>query len=88
MDVQGDYDPTDANGFIKCSALRLKEYNRLREKEQVNQKALTALHRMITIDMNIWINDRQFHGQPNPVPLIKRQWKSQSFIESLQLYHE
>lgn len=30
MDEEGDYDPTDANGFIKCNALRLKEYARLR----------------------------------------------------------
>lgn len=33
MDVQGNYDPVDANGFIKCNALRLQEYQRLREKE-------------------------------------------------------
>ncbi|XP_070581864.1 argininosuccinate synthase-like [Ptychodera flava] len=32
MDVQGDYDPTDANGFIRVNALRLKEYARLRTK--------------------------------------------------------
>lgn len=31
MDVQGDYDPVDAAGFIKVSALRLKEYERLRQ---------------------------------------------------------
>jgi len=31
MDVQGDYDPVDAAGFIKLNALRLKEYHRLRE---------------------------------------------------------
>ena len=31
MDVQGDYDPVDANGFIRLNALRLKEYRRLRE---------------------------------------------------------
>jgi len=33
MDVQGNYDPVDANGFIRCNALRLQEYHRLREKE-------------------------------------------------------
>lgn len=30
MDVQGDYDPEDAEGFIRVNALRLKEYQRLR----------------------------------------------------------
>ncbi|XP_077986461.1 argininosuccinate synthase-like [Glandiceps talaboti] len=30
MDVQGDYDPTDANGFIRINAVRLREYARLR----------------------------------------------------------
>lgn len=29
MDVQGDYDPSDASGFIKVNAVRLKEYHRL-----------------------------------------------------------
>lgn len=29
MDVQGDYDPRDAAGFIKVNALRLQEYSRL-----------------------------------------------------------
>ncbi|XP_078406185.1 argininosuccinate synthase isoform X2 [Cetorhinus maximus] len=29
MNVQGDYDPTDAGGFIKICSLRLKEYHRL-----------------------------------------------------------
>uniref|UniRef100_A0A8D0CHN4 Argininosuccinate synthase n=1 Tax=Scleropages formosus TaxID=113540 RepID=A0A8D0CHN4_SCLFO len=29
MDVQGDYNPCDASGFIKINAVRLKEYNRL-----------------------------------------------------------
>ncbi|XP_078605482.1 argininosuccinate synthase-like [Branchiostoma floridae x Branchiostoma japonicum] len=33
FDVQGDYDPTDANGFIKINALRLQEYARLRSME-------------------------------------------------------
>ncbi|XP_034301726.2 argininosuccinate synthase isoform X1 [Magallana gigas] len=31
MDVQGDYEPTDAGGFIKINALRLQEYCRLRQ---------------------------------------------------------
>lgn len=30
MNVQGDYEPTDAGGFIKVNALRLREYQRLR----------------------------------------------------------
>lgn len=34
MDVQGDYEPTDAGGFIKINALRLKEYQRLRKSNQ------------------------------------------------------
>ncbi|CAL8320093.1 unnamed protein product [Lota lota] len=29
MDVQGDYDPCDASGFIKINAVRLREYHRL-----------------------------------------------------------
>ncbi|XP_068608893.1 argininosuccinate synthase [Brachionichthys hirsutus] len=29
MDVQGDYDPTDASGFIRINAVRLKEHHRL-----------------------------------------------------------
>lgn len=29
MDVQGDYDPCDASGFIKINAVRLREYRRL-----------------------------------------------------------
>ncbi|KAK6167033.1 hypothetical protein SNE40_021143 [Patella caerulea] len=32
MNVQGEYEPTDAGGFIKVNALRLREYCRLREK--------------------------------------------------------
>ncbi|KAK2174261.1 hypothetical protein NP493_815g02000 [Ridgeia piscesae] len=31
MDVQGDYNPVDAGGFIKVNALRLKEYRRVLE---------------------------------------------------------
>lgn len=33
MDVQGDYEPTDAGGFIKINALRLQEYCRLRQNQ-------------------------------------------------------
>ncbi|CAH1785666.1 unnamed protein product [Owenia fusiformis] len=36
MDVQGDYDPQDAAGFIRINALRLKEYQRLRSKQLGN----------------------------------------------------
>ncbi|XP_053328803.1 argininosuccinate synthase [Spea bombifrons] len=32
MDVQGDYEPSDASGFIKINAVRLKEYHRLQKK--------------------------------------------------------
>ncbi|XP_062814985.1 argininosuccinate synthase [Anolis carolinensis] len=32
MDVQGDYQPPDATGFININALRLKEYHRLQSK--------------------------------------------------------
>lgn len=31
MNVQGDYEPMDAGGFIKINALRLREYQRLRQ---------------------------------------------------------
>jgi argininosuccinate synthase len=31
MDVQGDYEPVDAAGFIKVNAIRLKEFRRLRQ---------------------------------------------------------
>ncbi|XP_074654388.1 argininosuccinate synthase-like [Tubulanus polymorphus] len=34
MDVQGDFDPIDAFGFIKVNALRLQEYYRLRSAEE------------------------------------------------------
>ncbi|XP_067929140.1 argininosuccinate synthase-like [Watersipora subatra] len=37
MDVQGNYNPVDANGFIRCNALRLQEYQRLREKEWITE---------------------------------------------------
>uniref|UniRef100_A0A8I5UNV7 Argininosuccinate synthase n=1 Tax=Pongo abelii TaxID=9601 RepID=A0A8I5UNV7_PONAB len=32
MNVQGDYEPTDATGFININSLRLKEYHRLQSK--------------------------------------------------------
>uniref|UniRef100_A0A2I2YX53 argininosuccinate synthase n=1 Tax=Gorilla gorilla gorilla TaxID=9595 RepID=A0A2I2YX53_GORGO len=32
MNVQGDYEPIDATGFINISSLRLKEYHRLQSK--------------------------------------------------------
>ncbi|NXF87879.1 ASSY synthase, partial [Eubucco bourcierii] len=32
MNVQGDYEPADATGFININALRLKEYHRLQSK--------------------------------------------------------
>ncbi|XP_059150979.1 argininosuccinate synthase-like isoform X1 [Physella acuta] len=32
MNVQGDYEPHEAGGFIKINALRLREYARLRQK--------------------------------------------------------
>ncbi|XP_061118047.1 argininosuccinate synthase [Conger conger] len=34
MNVQGDYDPGDASGFIKVNAVRLKEYHRLQGNAQ------------------------------------------------------
>ncbi|XP_056012229.1 argininosuccinate synthase-like [Ostrea edulis] len=36
MDVQGDYEPSDAGGFIKINALRLQEYCRLRQIQTEN----------------------------------------------------
>ncbi|XP_078282269.1 argininosuccinate synthase [Rhinoraja longicauda] len=33
MNVQGDYDPLDAGGFIKICSLRLKEYHRLQSSK-------------------------------------------------------
>ncbi|XP_048369461.1 argininosuccinate synthase isoform X1 [Sphaerodactylus townsendi] len=32
MDVQGNYEPSDATGFISINSLRLKEYHRLQDK--------------------------------------------------------
>ncbi|NXI56342.1 ASSY synthase, partial [Chloroceryle aenea] len=37
MNVQGDYEPADATGFININALRLKEYHRLQSKVTVKQ---------------------------------------------------
>ncbi|XP_035245948.1 argininosuccinate synthase [Anguilla anguilla] len=34
MDVQGDYDPCDASGFIRVNAVRLKEFHRLQGDPQ------------------------------------------------------
>lgn len=34
MNVQGEYEPMDAGGFIKINALRLREYQRLRNTEK------------------------------------------------------
>lgn len=35
MDVQGDYDPVDAAGFIKVNAIRLKEFRRVQQLRDV-----------------------------------------------------
>ncbi|XP_034968943.1 argininosuccinate synthase [Zootoca vivipara] len=37
MDVQGDYEPSDATGFININSLRLKEYHRLQCKVKAQQ---------------------------------------------------
>ncbi|NXH88107.1 ASSY synthase, partial [Edolisoma coerulescens] len=37
MNVQGDYEPADATGFININSLRLKEYHRLQSKVTVKQ---------------------------------------------------
>ncbi|XP_005146299.2 argininosuccinate synthase [Melopsittacus undulatus] len=37
MNVQGDYEPADATGFININSLRLKEYHRLQSKVTVQQ---------------------------------------------------
>ncbi|XP_053138258.1 argininosuccinate synthase isoform X1 [Hemicordylus capensis] len=37
MDVQGDYEPSDATGFININSLRLKEYHRLQSKVSLAQ---------------------------------------------------
>lgn len=37
MDVQGDYDPSDASGFIKIHAVRLREHHRLQGLSSINK---------------------------------------------------
>ncbi|KAH1179446.1 hypothetical protein KIL84_022029 [Mauremys mutica] len=37
MNVQGDYEPSDATGFININSLRLKEYHRLQSKVAAKQ---------------------------------------------------
>ncbi|XP_074871391.1 argininosuccinate synthase [Carettochelys insculpta] len=37
MNVQGDYEPADATGFININSLRLKEYHRLQSKVTAKQ---------------------------------------------------
>ncbi|XP_028664371.1 argininosuccinate synthase isoform X2 [Erpetoichthys calabaricus] len=37
MDILGDYDPCDASGFIKISAVRLKEFHRLQKMADLKQ---------------------------------------------------
>ncbi|KAK2888244.1 hypothetical protein Q8A73_019692 [Channa argus] len=37
MDVQGDYEPCDASGFIRINAVRLKEYHRLHGRSSTKQ---------------------------------------------------
>ncbi|XP_064457172.1 argininosuccinate synthase-like [Ornithodoros turicata] len=37
MDVQGDYTPSDADGFIKIKALRLKEWSRIKKLRDASQ---------------------------------------------------
>ncbi|XP_061911303.1 argininosuccinate synthase isoform X1 [Entelurus aequoreus] len=37
MDVQGDYDPCDASGFIRINAVRLKEHQRLQGLSKTKQ---------------------------------------------------
>lgn len=35
MDVQGDFEPADATGFIRIQALRLREFNRFNKQHNV-----------------------------------------------------
>lgn len=35
MDVQGDFEPADATGFIRTQALRLKEFHRFSKQHSV-----------------------------------------------------
>lgn len=37
MDVQGDFEPTDATGFIRLNALRLREHRRVKEASEEKQ---------------------------------------------------
>lgn len=37
MDVQGDYDPCDASGFIRINAVRLREHHRLQGQSKVTK---------------------------------------------------
>ncbi|XP_063615016.1 argininosuccinate synthase-like [Penaeus indicus] len=36
MDVQGDYEPGDAHGFIKINAVRLREHERVKQIAKSN----------------------------------------------------
>lgn len=38
MDVQGDYEPSDAKGFIRMNAVRLREYERVKEATKIKTK--------------------------------------------------
>ncbi|MEE6517567.1 hypothetical protein FKM82_027880 [Ascaphus truei] len=38
MNVQGDYEPSDATGFIMINAVRLREYHRLQTKVTAQTK--------------------------------------------------
>lgn len=35
MDVQGDFEPTDATGFIRTQALRLKEFHHFKQQHNI-----------------------------------------------------
>lgn len=35
MDVQGDFEPADATGFIRIQALRLREFHRFNKQHNV-----------------------------------------------------
>ena len=35
MDVQGEYDPVDAGGFIRIHAIRLREFYRANHREYI-----------------------------------------------------
>lgn len=40
MDVQGDFEPTNATGFIRTQALRLKEFHRFNKQHNAWIKTL------------------------------------------------